>query len=71
MGRRGEEIHPSIHKYIYYARAVNNTLLIILRTIAAQQVNPTTKTMAQVKQFLNYSAIHEELVITYRKIDMV
>ncbi len=56
---------------LYYARAVNNMILPALSLIATKQAAPTAKTMAKVKQLLDYVATQEEAIITYRASDMV
>ena len=57
---------------LYYARAVDPTILVALSAIAAQQAKPTERTMAKVKQLLQYCASQEEeAVLTYRASDMV
>ncbi|KAL7551824.1 hypothetical protein ACHAWF_015016 [Thalassiosira exigua] len=73
------ELSPDDKKYVqqvlgtflYYARAVDCTMLVALSAIASEQANPTTATMAKVKQFLDYAASQEEAVLTYHASDMV
>jgi hypothetical protein len=57
--------------FLYYARAVDGTMLTALSALAAQQSNPTENTMQKCKQFLDYAATQEEAVLTYRASDMV
>ena len=52
--------------FLYYARAVDLTMLTALGSIATQQDNPTERTMQKVKQFLDYAATHPDAIITYR-----
>lgn len=56
---------------LYYARAVDPTILTALSAIASQQAAPTKATMEKVKQLLDYVASQEEAIITYRGSDMV
>jgi hypothetical protein len=56
---------------LYYARAVDPTILTTLNAIAMQQLTPTHKTMEEIKQLLDYCACQEEAVITYRASDMI
>ena len=56
---------------LYYARAVDSTMLVALNAIATQQASPTQKTMERVKQLLDYCASQEEAVLTYHASDMV
>ena len=46
-------------------------MLTALSSLAAEQCNPTERTMEKCKQFLDYAATQEDAVITYRKSDMV
>ena len=57
--------------FLFYARAVDPTMLVALGSIATEQANPTKRTMEKVKQFLDYAATQEAAVITYRKSDMI
>jgi hypothetical protein len=57
--------------FLYYARAVDPTLLTSLSAIAATQSKPTENTMKNVRQFLDYVASQEDAVITYRASDMI
>lgn len=56
---------------LYYARAVDSTLLTALSAIASQQVKPTERTMEKVKQLLDYVATQEEAVLTYSASKMI
>ena len=51
--------------FLYYARAVDATMLAALISIATQQANPTKHTMAKVNQFLDYASTHPHAIITY------
>ena len=51
--------------FLYYARAVNCTMLCALGSLASQQANPTQKTMERVRQFLDYAASNPDAVITF------
>ncbi len=57
--------------FLFYARAVDPTMLVALSSLAAEQCKPTERTMEKCKQFLDYAATQEDAVITYRKSDMV
>ena len=56
--------------FLFYARAVDPTMLTALSSIASEQANPTARTMEKCKQFLDYAATQGEAVITYRASDM-
>ena len=50
---------------LYYARAVDSTLLTPLSANASQQAAPTVATMEKVRQILDYVASQEEAVLTF------
>ena len=57
--------------FLYYARAVDSTMLVALSAIASEQAAPTTATMDKVMQFLDYAASQDEAILTYHASDMV
>jgi hypothetical protein len=57
--------------FLFYARAVDTTMLTALSSLASEQAAPTVNTMKKCKQFLDYAASQEDAVITYHKSDMV
>ena len=56
---------------LYYARAVDSTLLVALSSLASAQANPTQHTMTLVRWLLDYVATNSDAILTYRKSDMV
>ncbi len=56
---------------MYYAQAVDSTILTTLSSIASKQVQPTKKTMDKIKQLLDYCASQEEAIITYHTSKMI
>jgi hypothetical protein len=56
---------------LYYARAVNTTILTALSLIATEQAKPMQETMKKVKQLLDYCATQEEAIITYNASQMI
>jgi hypothetical protein len=56
---------------LYYARAVNSTILSGLSSIATEHAAPTEKTMDKVKQLIDYIATQEEAIKTYKARDMI
>ena len=64
-------VQQVIGTFLYYARAVDCTMLCALGSLASQQANPTQKTMERVRQFLDYAASNPDAVITFRASDMV
>ena len=72
LDKAGQKLIQKITgKFLYLGRGVDSTLLTPLSAIAAQQANPTEKTMDQAKQLLDYIASQEDAVITYKASDMV
>ena len=57
--------------FLFYARAIDSTMLPALSAIASQQNAPTKNTLKRVKQFLDYAATQEEAIITYSASNMV
>ena len=57
-------------KLLFLGRAVDSTLLCPISAIAAQAATPTTDTLEQTIQLLDYLASQEEAVLTYRASDM-
>jgi hypothetical protein len=56
---------------LYYARAVDPTVLIPLNDIATEQTKATAKTQATTNQLLNYLATHPDATIRYHASDMI
>ena len=56
---------------LYYARAVDPTMLTVLGSIAPQQANPTEKMIQKAKQLLDYVASHPDEVLTYQASEMI
>jgi len=64
-------VQEVISVLLYYARAVDPTLLVALSTLATQQAHGTQATMEALTQLLNYCATHPNAVIRYHASDMV
>jgi hypothetical protein len=58
-------------KFLFLGRAVDSTLLCPISAIASQSSKPTTDTMAQTLQLLDYLASQEEAAITYNASEMI
>lgn len=58
-------------KLLFYARAVDHTMLVALNEIARQQANPTQKTMEAANMLLDYAATHPDAKLRFRASDMV
>jgi hypothetical protein len=57
--------------FLFYARAINGTMLTTLSALASKQANFTEHTMQKCKQFLDYAATHPNAVLTYCASNMV
>jgi hypothetical protein len=56
---------------LYYARAVDPTVLMPLNDIATEQTKATEKTQAATNQMLDYLETHPDAIIRYHASDMV
>ena len=56
---------------LYYARAVNNRLLVGISAIGTQQVAATEQTVAAIDQLLDHVATYPDYEIIYRASDMI
>ncbi len=56
---------------LYYARAVDPTILLTLSAIGTKQATPTQATMETIKQLLNYCTTQEEEIIMYSASKMI
>jgi hypothetical protein len=56
---------------LYYARAVDPTVLMPLNYIATEQTKATEKTQAATNQMLDYLATHPDATIRYHASDMI
>jgi hypothetical protein len=66
-----KEIQRIIRSILYYARAINITVLMVLSSIAIKQTNGTTNTMEKAKQLLDYLATHPNATICFHASDMI
>jgi hypothetical protein len=56
--------------FLFLARAVDSTMLTLLNALASEQAAPTENTMQKCLQFLDYAALQEDAIVTYRASDM-
>jgi len=64
-----KEIQRIIGSILYYAWAVDITVLMALSSIASEQTRGTTNTMATAKQLLDYLATHPDATIRFQALD--
>ena len=56
---------------LYYARAIDSTMLAAIGTLATQQSSPTVATMKAITHLLNYCATHPNATLRYVASDMM
>jgi hypothetical protein len=66
-----KEIQRIVGSILYYARAVDITVLMALISIASKQTRGTINMMAKAKQLLDYLATHPDVTIWFRASDMI
>mgnify|MGYP000691396941 CR=1 FL=1 len=64
-------IREIVGVFLYYARAIDNTMLVALGTIALQQASATESTAHAYIDLLNYAATHPECIEKFFASDMV
>jgi hypothetical protein len=66
-----KRIQEVIGTFLYSSRAVDNTMLVSLSSLAATQTKGTEKTMQALTQLLDYAATHPDAAIRYHKSEMI
>ena len=69
--KRKKQVQQIVGSILWYAQAVDLTVLMALSTIAGEQANATKKTERTVEQLLDYLSTHPDATIRYRASDMV
>ena len=69
--KRVKIIQQVIGGVLYYARAIDLTVLAALRFIASEQASATEDTETRVSQLLDYLATHPDAKVRYHASDMV
>ncbi len=64
-------IQQIVGSILYYARAINMTVLMALSSIAVEQTKATGKTMGRCIQLLDYLASNSEAKVRYHASDMI
>ena len=57
--------------FLYYARAVDATMLLALSAIAFDQSAPTENTTKKMLKFLDYVTTHPDAILTYSASNMI
>jgi Reverse transcriptase (RNA-dependent DNA polymerase) len=72
LDKRGTKLlQEVIGTFLFYGRAVDNTMLAALGTLATAQTCGTAKTMDSLVQLLDYAATHPDAKVRYYKSDMI
>eukprot|EP00804_Cyclotella_cryptica_P024021 CCRYP_020049-RA/>CCRYP_020049-RA protein AED:0.41 eAED:0.41 QI:0/-1/0/1/-1/1/1/0/276 len=66
-----KRIQQVVGALLYYARAVDNTILLSLSAIASEQAHPMQLTYKRCHHLLNYCASHPDAVVRFKASDMV
>eukprot|EP00804_Cyclotella_cryptica_P008961 CCRYP_012064-RG/>CCRYP_012064-RG protein AED:0.38 eAED:0.38 QI:0/0/0/1/0/0/2/0/352 len=64
-------VQEVIRVFLYYARAVDSTMLPALGSLGTQQAAPTQNTLLKIQQFLDYAMTHQDAMITYHASNMI
>ena len=57
--------------FLYYAIAVDQTMLVALNDIATEQAHATTTTMGGIALLLNYTETHPDATLHYHAINII
>ena len=68
---RKRRVQQIVGSLLYYARAVDNTILVALNSLAIEQANATEGTEKKIEQLLDYVATHPNATVRYHPSDMV
>jgi hypothetical protein len=66
-----KRIQKIVGTLLYYARAVDNTMLVTLSSLASWQSKATKLTNKDVNQLLNYCATHPTAILRFHSSDMI
>jgi hypothetical protein len=66
-----KRLQEVISTLLFSARAVDNTMLVALGTLAAAQTQGTAQTMQALVHLLDYAATHPDAAIRFHKSDMI
>jgi hypothetical protein len=67
---RVKRLQQIVGTFLYYARAVDSTMLPALSTLASLQTKATVATEKSITQFLDYAATNPQAIIRYQASDM-
>ena len=64
-------VQQVVGSFLYYARAIDMTILHALNSIAAESSKPTKRAMERVRQLLDYMYSNPNAIIRFRRSDMI
>ena len=64
-------IQQKVGTFLYYARALDDTILTALNSIGTMQSKPTQATKDKVHHLLDYLSTHPTFTVTYKASDMI
>ena len=64
-------VQQVVGSFLFYARAIDMTILLALSAIAGDQASPTEATMKRVRQLLDYMSSNPHAIIRYYASDMI
>ena len=66
LDKKGQKFIQRVNgKFLYLARAVNSTMLIVLSNLASKQAKPTKETMRRARWLLDYATSNETAAVTF------
>ena len=72
IGKAGiKRIQQIVGVFLYYGRAIDNTILVALGDLGSQQTKSTERTVAAANKLMNYLATHPEATIRYHRSKMI
>jgi len=66
-----KEIESCVGTFLYYARAIDGTMLPTISRISSKQATPTLRVQQQMQYFLQYAATYPDAVLCYEASDMI
>ena len=66
-----KRVQEGVGTLLFHARAVDNTMLAALNTIAAAQPKSTQNTMEALTKLLNYCTLHPNPIVQYHASNMI
>ncbi len=64
-------IQEVVGVFLFFARAVDSTMLTPLSSLTSKQASPTKLTMEKCLQFLDYTATQDDAILTYKASAMI